>query len=491
MLPFANLITINKTANISVYQQIANQLVGLIRRRTLKSESKLPSSRELADVLHVHRKTIVAAYNEIQMQGWVIALPRKGIFVASVLPELTPKKWEKHNPLGDLSKSTPFFYKVNTHYVAEPLTDLSRYDWIIDDGLPDPRLAPLEVLIRAYKMRMRKNYLFKGSAGLFSAGSLSLREILTSYLAETRGIRAMLQNLLITQGAQMGIFIAAQLLLRPGDNVIVGEPGYFMANNVFENLAANILRVPVDEDGIDVSKVEELCKRYKINMLYVIPHHHHPTTVTLSPQRRMQLIALAEKFNFFIVEDDYDYDFHYQSSPYLPLVSYNSDRIIYIGSLTKCLAPSIRIGFMVAPANIIEEAIKMRRSINLRGDFIMEEALSAIIQSGDISRHIKKSIKIYQNRRDHLCVLMKEHLLDFLEFNIPAGGMAVWVKFNKAYPVQKIALNVARQGLLMSDGSKYNTHKENYNAIRLGFASLNNTEITAVVRILKDYLQQV
>ena len=145
---------------------------------------------------------------------------------------------------------------------------------------------------------------------------------------------------------------------------------------------------------------------------------------------------------------------------------------------------------MVAPANIIEEAIKMRRSINLRGDFIMEEALSAIIRSGDISRHIKKSIKIYQNRRDHLCTLMKEHLLGFLEFNIPAGGMAVWVKFNKAHPVQKIALSVAKQGLLMSDGNKYNTHKENYNAIRLGFASLNNIEITEVVRILKDYFQQ-
>ncbi|HWV75178.1 MAG TPA: PLP-dependent aminotransferase family protein [Pseudosphingobacterium sp.] len=490
MLPFVNLITINRTSAVPVYQQIANQLTGLIREGILTSKQKLPSSRELADLLQVHRKTVVAAYSEIQMQGWITTVPKRGVFVSSVLPELTPKKWEEDIRSESSSISLPF-YKVNTHFIAEPTIALSNYDWVIDDGLPDARLAPLEALIREYKVRMRKSFLIKGSGGAFTAGSLSLREILISYLAETRGIRAMTQNLLITQGAQMGIYIAAQLLLRPGDNVIVGEPGYFMANSVFESLGANILRAPMDKDGIDVACVEELCLNYKLNMLYLIPHHHHPTTVTLSPGRRMQLIALAEKFNFVIVEDDYDYDFHYQSSPYLPLVSYNSNRVIYIGSLTKCLAPSIRIGFMVAPVELIVEAIKIRRSISLRGDFIMEEALSVLMASGDINRHIKKSTKIYLDRRDLLSKLMREHLNDFLDFDIPTGGMAIWVKFNKHYSLKKIALEVAKHRLLMSDGAKYNTHKENYNAIRFGFASLNNTELMEVIQLIKISLQKL
>lgn len=490
MLPFVNLLIINRKSAVPVYQQIANQLTALIRRGVLKSKQKLPSSRELADLLQVHRKTVVAAYSEIQMQGWTTTSPKRGVFVSSALPELTPVKWEKDAAYERLSVPLPF-YRVNTHYIAEPTVEPSKYDWVIDDGLPDARIAPLEALIREYKIRIQKNFLFKNNAGTLYPGSLSLRETLISYLAETRGIRAITPNILITQGAQMGIFMAAQLLLRQGDYVVVGEPGYFMANSVFENLEANILRALVDKDGIDVDQVEEFCLKYNVKMLYIIPHHHHPTTVTLSPQRRMQLIALAEKFNFVIVEDDYDYDFHYHSAPYLPLVSYNSNRIIYIGSLTKCLAPSIRIGFMVAPVELIDEAIKIRRSISLRGDFIMEEALSVLIASGDINRHIKKSNKIYMHRRDLLCELMKGHLHDFVEFDIPTGGMAVWIKFGKEYPLKKIASNAAKHRLLMSDGTKYNTHNEDYNAIRFGFASLTDIELTEVIQLLKVSLQKV
>lgn len=490
MLPFTNLIKPDKTSNVAIYQQVAQQIITLIRQGVIKPGMRLPSTRELAQLLMLHRKTIVGAYNEMLQQGWVTSVPKKGVFVSSILPELHPKTWEL--PDGKLEESIhiPFFYRSHLHYNDAMRTGLSHYDMVIDDGLPDSRLAPLDLLIREYRVRLKRNWQFRGGAPLLSAGSILLREALTSYLTETRGLKVEVSNLLITQGAQMGIYIVAQLLLKANDAVIVGEPNYFMANETFTHLNARIFRVPVDGYGIDVDKVEEICLQERINMLYVIPHHHHPTTVTLSPQRRMQLIALAKRYNFVIVEDDYDYDFHYQSAPYLPLASYCPERVLYIGSFTKCLASSVRIGFVVGPEEMISEAVHIRKMMNLRGDFIMEDALASMINEGDIARHIKKSVNTYRDRRNHACLLLKERLSEFSSFQFPTGGMAVWLKFGEAYPLSNLATELAKHRVLISDGEKYNTGSYNYNAIRFGFASLNKEELSQVVELLAHILSK-
>ncbi|WP_431214503.1 PLP-dependent aminotransferase family protein [Puia sp. P3] len=254
---------------------------------------------------------------------------------------------------------------------------------IIDDGHPDSRLAPLELLGREYRARLNNRGGRQQVYATMTAGSPRMREAMVGYLADTRGMQASVPNILITHGAQMSIYIAAQLLLRPGDAVVVGEPGYYVATQVFENMGANLLRAPVDEYGIDVDAVERLCRGKIVRMLYLVPHHHHPTTVTLSPERRMRLLEIAEKYNFAIVEDDYDYDFHYSSSPYLPLAaSGHNNRVVYIGSFSKSLSSSIRVGFMVGPEAFILEGVYLRRLIELRGDNHMEDALAELIRNG-------------------------------------------------------------------------------------------------------------
>jgi GntR family transcriptional regulator/MocR family aminotransferase len=307
------------------------------------------------------------------------------------------------------------------------------------------------------------------------------------YLAETRGLQAAVPNILITHGAQMSIYITANLLLRAGDAVIVGEPGYYVANQVFDSLGAKILRVPVDERGIDVDAVEKLCRRRKVKMLYLIPHHHHPTTVTLSPERRMRLLEIAEEFNFAIVEDDYDYDFHYSSSPYLPLAaSSHNNRVIYIGSFSKSLSSSIRVGFMVGPEDFIREAIYKRRMIELRGDNNMEDALATLIGNGDVGRHLKKVNRVYEARRNRLCSLLDEQLQGVVRYKRPSGGMAIWVSLDKRYPLEDISGRAIRKGLYMSNGKMYNTHTTDYNSFRFGFASLTEEELEETVGILGE-----
>ena len=174
----------------------------------------------------------------------------------------------------------------------------------------------------------------------------------------------------------MAINLAAKLLIEPGDHVIVGEPSYFGASITFKQNGGILNRVQVDEQGMDVDRVEKLCRTKKIRLVYVIPHHQHPTTVTMPPERRLKLLKLAEEYKFAIIEDDYDYDFHYASSPMLPMASLDEHgSVIYIGTLTKTFAPAVRVGFMVAPENFINFAAGLRRTMDWQGDPLMEVAL--------------------------------------------------------------------------------------------------------------------
>ena len=223
-------------------------------------------------------------------------------------------------------------------------------------------------------------------------------------------------------------------------------------------------------------------------MVYVIPHHHQPTTVTLSPDRRIRLLELAAKYRFAIIEDDYDYDFQYAGRPMMPMASLDSTgNVIYIGALTKSLAPAIRVGFIVAPEQFIRAATWLRKSIDTQGDSLIENAIAQLYKDGTIARHIKKSVKLYKERRDNFCDLLKTELGRHISFTIPEGGMSVWTTFLKSnLPV--VAAKAFKKGLIISDGTDYDTEKTKYNSVGLGFASLNFKEQEKAIEILKSVL---
>ncbi len=490
MLPYQTLILIDKNAATPVYQQIANRLVGLIRDGIIKPGSFLPASREMATLLQLHRKTVVAAYDELIIQGWVETIPRKGVIVPANLPEIKPRTFNASFKIPAYAGSTGFtFNKIASH--LPPPTKNGVHRIIINDGFPDTRMAPVDLLMKEYKNVFHnpaaRNFVMYGDL----AGSLNLRTSIAKFLTETRGLNISATNILLSRGAQMAIFMAARMILRPGSIVLVGASNYFMADMVFEQFGAKLVRIPVDENGMDIDAIEKICKTKIPDLLYIIPHHHHPTTVTLSAERRMKLLSLIRKYRFPVIEDDYDYDFHYSSSPILPLASADhGGNVIYIGSLTKSLSPAIRVGYTVAPVNFIIETAQLRRMIDIRGDNLLEEALAVLLDKGDIQRHIKKSLKIYQVRRDMLCYSLEKKLGNAVSFSKPAGGLAIWVQFKKRYSLPKIAARASAEGLFMNDGSIYSYGSENQNALRMGFASLNEQEINKATDILGDIIRQ-
>ncbi|WP_183556762.1 PLP-dependent aminotransferase family protein [Mucilaginibacter sp. SP1R1] len=484
MLPFKTLIIVEENSPVAIYRQIANKLIGLIQQGLLQPGVFFPGSRELAAILGVHRKTIIAAYQELAIQNWVETLPRKGIRVAADLPVIKPRSFKRAGQSLPYHEPARFsFLNDVTGIDANP--ELRRSDIVVNDGFPDTDLAPFDLLMREYRKQLQGVYLKRLMSMRDFGGTPALKDATSLFLNDSRGLNISNEHILITRGAQMAIYIAASLILKPGDKVLVSDPNYFIADAVFTKMGARLVRIPVGAEGMDVDAIENALKKTKIKLLYIIPHHHHPTTVTMSSSRRIKLLQLIKQYQLPVIEDDYDYDFHYRNSPVLPLASAShGGNVIYIGSFTKLLAPSFRLGYMIGPANFIAQAINLKRLIDLRGDTLMEEALANMITTGDLGRHIKKSNKIYSQRCDLICQLFNEHLNHAVTFSKPQGGMALWLKFHKEYPLATIIPKALSAGLVLLGSAYYKGENEKHNGLRFGFASLKEKDMQQVVDIL-------
>ncbi|MGF7230168.1 PLP-dependent aminotransferase family protein [Arachidicoccus sp.] len=483
----------------SLYLQLESKIIQLICSGILKPGQALPSSRVLAQSLKVNRKTVIATYDELGAQGWVEAKDRSGIYVSRHLPDSVTRAVSQNNK--ELIRSRqPAYPLVSKQHSMEPSTTDAEFNipgtpilqFKIDDGFPDPRIAPIEQIVREYR-RFGKNHL---SNRLLmygpEQGSYRLRVELAIFLNRTRGMQITEKEILITKGTQMAIYLTAQLIIRPGDIVFVPEPGYMDANQAFTLAGGTLEFIPVDNEGMDVDMIEYLCKKKVPKLIYIIPHHHRPTTVTLSAERRMRLMNLARKYRFALLEDDYDFDYHFTSNPLLPLASLDTGaHIIYVGSFCKSIAPGIRIGFMVAPEVVIIKAAALRRLIDRQGEQLLEESIAELLSTGEISRHLKKSYKIYQGRLENTCRLLREHLGEYLTFENPNGGLAIWARYRKGISANAVALNAEKLGLKISDGSNY-FFKPNtcllHDFIRIGYCSLNETEMARAIEIWKKAL---
>ncbi len=481
MLPFSTLISIDKTAKTPIFLQIASGLTENIRRGIIQAGAQLPGTRTMADALGLHRKTVVAAYEELLAQGWLETQNSRGTFVSQKLPEIKPIPLKKRLPEAPTIKKAGFPFK------ADPLLQLplvkSSNALSFNDGFPDVRIAPWDALSRAYRTALRqgfrKNLLFYGE----TTGEPSLRQAMTDYLRESRGLPIDLDNVLITRGTMMAIHLAVQCIVQPGEVVVVGKVSYTSCNLIIRQSGATLMTVPVDEHGIDVEAIEELCQKTPVRMVYVTPHHQHPTTVMMPAERRVRLLQLAKKYSFCILEDDYDYDFHYNSNPILPLAAADTNQnVVYVGSLSKVFSPALRIGYVVAPKEVIEAMANLRRIIDRQGDNLLESAVAVLFRDGEMRRHLKKAQKIYHRRRDLFCEMLKTELGNVLEFSKPTGGLAVWARFDPAFPLTEVARKSRENGLWISDGLHYGP---GLNATRLGFAAVNEEEIERGMGILK------
>lgn len=489
MLPWNTIINLQKGAEMPVYLQLANGIIKQIKNGIIKPGTKMPGTRLMAESLKIHRQTAINAYDELDAQGWIISKKSQGTFVSKQLPEITPKTITVEQNQISYAKKTGYQFKINEiiHEPAKPNRHITGFH----DG-PDVRLVPVELLTRGFKSVLNRKSGLQLLTYTEVAGRQYAKKAISDYLNSSRGLQTKEENLLITRGAQMAMYLLASILISKNDIVVTGALSFRYADICFLNVGANMLRIPVDDEGIDVDELEKICRLKKIRAIYLTSHHHYPTTVTLSAARRMKLIHLAEQYRFIIIEDDYDYEFHYQSSPILPLASVDKHgMVIYIGSFSKTLFPSIRIGYIVAPPNLILELSKVRQIMDVQGDPILEQVVAELLNEGQIRRHLKKAIKIYKERRDFMCTQLKDKLSDIIDFKIPEGGLSIWAKFDKSIPLPELSEKLIKKEIIISKGliHDYASGKK-LNATRMGFGWMNINEAERAIQVLAETIKR-
>ena len=481
-------IVISRGSATAVYLQIAYAVIDEVRRSRLAPGDALPGTRELADDLGVSRKTIVQAYEELNTQGWVYSESKRGTFVSNSLPTLAETASVILNKASkDLGAKPALGFSR-----PSPDLPLQRTDGdvlTLDDGSPDTRIAPIEELGRAYRRALiaagRTNRLGYGDP----RGLPVVRQAISTMLNLDRGLSTTPDHICTVRGSQMGIYLAARLFAGPGDAVVMERLSYPPAREAFRAAGAEVVAVGLDGQGIRLEELEAVCRRRRVKAVYLTPHHQFPTTVLLPPERRMRLLLLAEQFGFTVVEDDYDHEFHFTHQPMLPLASADKwGKVAYIGSLSKILTPSIRMGYVAAPPAVIERLALEAALIDRQGDPATEEAIAEMIEAGEVKRHTRKALKLYGERRRVFADLLTQKLAGKLSFRLPDGGLAIWVETAPDVDLARTVQAAAGLGLRFYPGDAFAMDGGPVAGARLGFARLNPDELERAVERLRRAL---
>ena len=471
------LLKLNDSASQASYRKIAEGLVTAIVEGRLLPGTLLPGTREMAQLLDVNRKTVILAYEEAMTKGWLVSEPRRGTFVNA---QLTAKQLPSR---AQVPFAPPILAQTAAPYFAQnaQVTALNhRHDALFfDNGTSDHRLLPQAVLHRYYRNALRSSFasntLRYGSEGT----GYHLRCALAEMLRNNRGLTVGAENICLTQGTQMSLYLTASLLLTPGDVVLVERLSYPPAWEIFRRLGAQLVTVDIDEEGCRTDQIDRLCREHKVRMIYLTPHHQFPTTV--------QLLALAALHDFCIIEEDYDHEFHFSGRPYLPLASDRAQRhVIYVGSLSKALGSTFRCSYVVAPAQVVE-ALHSNAALMLGdADAVAQKMLANLINDGELKKHLRRVSKEYRARRETLQGCLHAAFGERIQVREPEGGLALWVRFDDASDVEQTVNAALDHGLVVRSGRQFSPMDQAENALRLGFASLNQEEIReATLRLAK------
>ena len=477
-------IVIRRNSKAAVFLQIAHALIDEIKRGRLAPGTALPGSRELAESLEINRKTVIQAYAEMEAQGWVTSEKTRGTFVSAHLPEIAQSAKESRR--GRIPERPDFRLVGAAPNI--PLILPEKNMLVFDDGAPDTRLIPVDALARAYRNALGRR-IGRGKLGYGDPrGTEELRIALSNMLNIDRGLTTTPDNICLTRGSQMAIYLAARILAGAGDTVVMEELSYPPAREAFRFAGAEVVPVPRDAIGMRVDDLEKICRKKRVRAVYVTPHHQFPTTVLMKPDRRMRLLSLAAQFGFAIVEDDYDHEFHFVHQPMLPLASADmSGKVVYIGSLSKILSPSLRLGYLVGPKSFIDRAASEIMMIDRQGDPATEGAVTELIDSGELHRHTRKVMKLYGERREHFAGLLKSLFGRHIEFTLPDGGLAFWVHFRDT-DLDLLAAAGMRHGIAILPARAFTTTPRPVHAARLGFASLDLIELKRATQRLRAAL---
>jgi GntR family transcriptional regulator / MocR family aminotransferase len=466
--------------------QVLRLLVREIREGRFKPGEALPGLRQMSEELGVPRYTIIAVMREMEMEGWVMTRPRSGTYVADQIPAACPESW---GPISG-AKGMPEEPAFELPSQISSLTTISMQGLDLTEGMPDARLAPQEALAKGYQRAIRRHgddLLGKRE----TRGDGFLREQLAQHLVEQRGIPASIENLLITRSTHSALALVASTLLPKGGDIAVEDPGNRGAWDAFRSVPdVRLHPVPVDADGIDTAALTTLLSHQSLDILYLTPQRQIPTTKILSPQRRLQIMALARQHDFAILEDDPELEYYGSKGPMLPLASQDPEgRVIHLGSLTQLIASGLGLNYVVAPRSLVDALVRRKRKTDPQSDRILEWTVAELIRDGDLEKHLARARVTYAKRLASFLESVPEMLGPSFQVEVPSGGLACWIHVPGHVEVERWAAECRKEGVLFHAGVYHDFHGKDLSWIRLGFGALEPLEALRALRLMKNALR--
>jgi GntR family transcriptional regulator/MocR family aminotransferase len=433
---------------------------------------KLPSSRALAEELGVSRTTVSAAYDQLISEGYIqVRHGAKAVVAPNALPPRGDWKQREKNTALRLSEyaSRAISLPGTISAEQEPL----EYDFRYGDVAPSdfPKLAwkrALSASALAHRERLGYDH---------PAGSIALRKALQGYLWRARGIRCDESQIVVVSGSQQALDLCGRVLVNPGDRVVLEEPCYLMARNVMLALGAEPVTVRCDRDGIDPS---ELPYPEDVACAIVTPSHQFPLGGVLNARRRQELLGWAAAGNVYLIEDDYDGEYRYDVNPIPPLQLSQPDRVIYVGTASKTLSPTLRLGYMVLPEPLVTAFVRCKQITDRHSSTFEQEALASMIEAGAYETHVRRMRRLNAERRAVFLFEMQHVFGDSVEIVGTSAGLhvVVWFKGLSAADELRIAEQARAEGVgLYPIGPLYATRTDPRAGFIFGYASMSLNDI--------------
>ena len=481
------MISVDRKGRRPLYKQIYEVFRAAILTRRLRPGQKVPSSRTLASELSVSRLPVLTAYAQLLAEGYFQARSGSGTFVSSSLPE----QWTSVVPWSASSSVAVRGGRRSLSKRSSVLAPFIRRPWqdkwgpfVV--GQVAVEHFPLEVWSRLVSRHVRNARITSFHYG-DPMGSYALRSTIAEYLRTARAANCDPEQIMIVAGSQQALELSARVLLDSGDKVWIEDPGYSVGRSVFAMAGCRMVPIPVDADGLDVSAGIELCRDARA--AFVTPSHQFPIGVTMSLARRLQLLDWAQRSGGWIIEDDYDSEYRYESMPIASLqgLDHNS-RVIYIGTFSKTLFPALRLGYLVIPSDLIARFLTVRYSMDLCASTLYQSVLTDFIGDGHFARHLRQMRLIYSERRDALAAAIHAVFNSSVEVLGAQAGMHLVMTLPLGVHDSRVCKLASQRELWLWPLSECYLGHAPRQGLVLGFGSSTPRQMTKALVRLRDVI---
>lgn len=470
--------------------RIQRALRQLILDGVLGVGKPLPASRTLAQSLEVSRDTVEAAYGQLYAEGFIERRVGSGSFVSERVKLHRPDRLRSCANLGQQARisslATPALSRRGAAiFKSGGVRDFMLQTRPFTPGVPETRNFPLQTWERLQR-QVLKEYPAQALAHAHPQGVEALRCAIADYVNLERGAKATPERVLVLTSSQQALTLCAQVLLDAGDSIYIEDPAYYGARRAFEAAGLVCRPVSVDAQGMIV----EHLYRDTAKAACLTPSHQYPTGATLSLDRRLTAIEWARQQGAWLIEDDYDSEFHYHGKPTACVQGLDEyERTLYIGTFTKSLFPGLRIGYMVLPSALVEPMTIARTLMDGHNAPLAQLTLARFIESGHFTAHIRNMRSLYAARRDYLVQLLRTYLAGIIEPLVPDGGMQMPCLLLQDILEQEVIDRASRAGIALFGLSALHAHETGKRGFVMGFAAYTPLELEAAVKRLAEVLR--